>query len=363
MGQWGWGERNDFFGYEERLMRAVGLYRYLPIGDEESLQDLECDRPVPNGRDLLVAVRAISVNPVDTKVRAPKDKIGNTVEESPLVLGWDAAGVVVEAGDDVTGFKVGDEVYYAGDITRPESNAEFQLVDERIVGRKPSSLSFEESAAMPLTTITAWEALFDRLKVDQTEAAVDKTILIVGGAGGVGSIAIQLAKRVANLTVIATASRSETRKWCQQMGADVGVNHRNNLAEEVIQAGYESVDTILCLNDTDGHWEAMTNAIKPQGSICCVVENRQPLNMSLLKRKSVGLVWELMFTRSMYQTEDMAKQQTLLNEVSRLIDEKIIKTTCNHVVSPINAKNLRTVHGQIEAGHTIGKTVLANWHK
>ena len=338
-------------------MRAVGLYRYLPIEDEESLQDLECDCPVANGRDLLVEVKAISVNPVDTKVRAPKDK----VEETPLILGWDAAGVVVAVGDEVTGFEVGDKVYYAGDITRSGSNAEFQLVDERIVGCKPSSLSFEAAAAMPLTTITAWEALFNRLKVSETGLDAGRTILIIGGAGGVGSIAIQLAKRVAKLTVIATASRPETVAWCEQLGANVVVNHRSNLADEVGQAGYESVDYVLCLNNTDGHWKAMTEVVKPQGILCSIVENKQPLDMSLMKRKSAGLVWEFMFTRSMYQTKDRVEQQTLLNRVGCLIDEGIVKTTCRRVVTPIDAENLRAVHGQIESGQTIGKIVLAGW--
>jgi len=339
------------------VMKAVGLYRYLPISDEDSLQDVVCDRPTPKGRDLLVAVKAISVNPVDTKVRAPKDK----VEADPKILGWDAAGVVSAVGEAVSTFKPGDEVYYAGDITRAGSYSEYQLVDERIVGYKPKSLSFEQAAAMPLTTITAWEALFDRLKVSEKGEDAGKSLLIVNGAGGVGSVAIQLAKQVAKLTVIASASRPETIEWCQQLGADTVVNHRNNLAEEVKSAGYEQVDYILCFNDTDGHWGAMTQAIKPQGMICSIVENEHPLDMGALKSKSAGFVWEFMFTRSMYETEDMQVQQNLLNKVSELIEQNMIKTTVRDVVRGINAENLRTVHQRIESGKVIGKIVLADW--
>ncbi|WP_017660055.1 zinc-binding alcohol dehydrogenase family protein [Baaleninema simplex] len=338
-------------------MKAVGLYKYLPIADPNSLQDVEIERPEPQGHDLLVEVKAISVNPVDTKIRAPKDK----VETKPRILGWDAAGVVAAVGESVTAFKPGDEVYYAGDLTRPGSNSEFQLVDERIVGHKPTSLGFDRAAALPLTALTAWEALFDRLKISKTGEDSGKSILIVNGAGGVGSIAIQIAKKIAKLKTIASASRPETAQWCRKLGADEIVNHRNNLAEELKQIGYETVDYILCLNDTDGHWDAMAEAIVPQGLICTIVENYRPLDMEVLMKKSVGLVWELMFTRAMYCTEDMLQQQLLLNEVSRAIDEGTLTTTCNDVVCPINAKHLRDVHARIEAGRTIGKIVLAGW--
>ncbi|MGD1920781.1 MAG: zinc-binding alcohol dehydrogenase family protein, partial [Pleurocapsa sp.] len=253
-------------------MKAVGLKQYLPIENENSLLDVEIPKPTAKGKDLLVEVKAISVNPVDYKVRAPKDK----VESEPKILGWDAAGVVVEVGDEVTGFKPGDEIYYAGDITRPGSNSEFQLIDERIVGRKPKNLDFARAAAFHLTSITACEALFERLNIDRNGADADKSILIVNGAGGVGSIAIQLAK-LAKLKVIATASRDETTAWCQKMGADEVVNHRHDLAEEIEKIGYQDVDYILCLSHTDEHWQAMTRAIKPQGTICCIVDNEQPL--------------------------------------------------------------------------------------
>ncbi len=338
-------------------MKAVGLTQYLPIENENSLRDVEIERPVAKGNDLLVAVKAISVNPVDTKVRSPKEQ----TEAQPRILGWDAAGVVIETGEKVTTFKPGDEVYYAGDLTRPGSNSEFQTVDEKIVGYKPRNLDFAAAAALPLTSITAWEALFERLNISRNGADAGKSILIINGAGGVGSIAIQLAKKLAKLEVIATASRPETIAWCQKLGADKIVNHRHHLAEEIAKIGYETVDYILCLNDTDGHWQAIAQSIKPQGTICSVVENKQPLSMELLKSKSAGLVWELMFTRSMYQTEDMAQQGKLLNEVSQLIENGTLITTCNDIVKPINAHNLRQVHQRIEQGSAIGKIVLANW--
>ena len=338
-------------------MKAVGLTQYLPIDDQNSLLDVEIPKPTAKGKDLLVQVKAISVNPVDTKVRAPKDK----VESEPRILGWDGAGVVVEVGEEVKGFQPGDEVIYAGDITRPGSNSEFQLVDERIVGYKPKNLDFAHAAAFPLTSITAWEALFERLEIDKQGVDGGKSILIVNGAGGVGSIAIQLAKKLAKLNVIATASRSETTAWCKKLGADEVINHRHNLAEEIETLGYKNVDYILCLSHTDEHWQAMIRAIKPQGKICSVVENKQPLDMSILKSKSATFVWEFMFTRSMYQTKDMAEQGKLLNEISGLIDKNILIPTCNDIVKPINAQNLRNVHQRLEQGRTIGKIVLAEW--
>ena len=338
-------------------MKAVGLTEYLPIGDENSLRDVEIDRPVAKGYDLLVEIKAIAVNPVDTKVRSPKPE----VETEPRILGWDAAGIVQEIGEQVTKFKPGDEVYYAGDLTRPGCNSEYQLVDEKIVGNKPQTLEFSAAAALPLTSITAWEALFQRLDIDKSGADAGKSILIINGAGGVGSIAIQLAKKLAQLEVIATASRPETIAWCKELGADYVVNHRHNLATEIAKIGYKTVDYILCLNDTDGHWQAIAEAIKPQGKICTIVENKQSLAMELLKKKSAALVWELMFTRSMYQTDDMAEQGKLLNEVSQLVDNQTLIGTCKDIVQPINATNLRKVHQRIESGQAIGKIVVADW--
>ncbi|CAN0352005.1 unnamed protein product, partial [Ectocarpus sp. 4 AP-2014] len=256
-------------------VKAVGLTRYLPIENPESLVDLELEKPLPAGRDLLVALKAIAVNPVDTKVRAPKD----VVEAAPKILGWDAAGVVEAVGPEVELFQPGDEVYYAGDITRQGSNAEFQLVDERIVGKKPATLGFPEAAALPLTAITAYEAFFDRLGIDPGGANRGETLLIVGGAGGVGSIGIQLAK-IAGLTVIATASRPESAAWCTNLGADHIVNHREPLRPQVEALGLKYVDHFALFNDTDGHWDAAADLIRPQGKIVSIVENAKPLDQS-----------------------------------------------------------------------------------
>ncbi len=337
-------------------MKAVGLTRYLPIGDPESLRDVELDRPEPFGRDLLVAVRAIAVNPVDTKVRAPKDK----VEPAPKVLGWDAAGVVEAVGADVTLFKPGDEVYYAGDITRTGCNAEYQLVDERIVGIKPVTLSFAEAAALPLTSITAYEAFFDRLGIDVDGANRGETLLIVGGAGGVGSIGIQLAK-LAGLTVIATASRPESIQWCRGLGADQVINHYEPLREQVEALGIEHLDHIALFNNTDTHWPAATDLIRPQGTIVSIVENAEPLDQSLMKQKAAALAWEFMFARSMYQTPDMIEQHHLLNRVAAWIDAGQIRCTAGETLTPINAANLRAAHAKLEAGRAVGKIVLEGW--
>jgi len=341
-------------------MKAVALKRYLPIANPESLLDVDLPRPTAQGRDLLVAVKAIAVNPVDTKVRAPKDKI----EDAPRVLGWDAAGVVEAIGADVTGFKVGDQVFYAGDITRPGSNSEFQLVDERIVGHAPASLSVEQAAALPLTAITAWEALFERLRVPRkAEAAAGKapSILIIGGAGGVGSIAIQLAAKVVGLNVIATASRPESEKWVRELGAQQVINHFGDIPAQLKDIGFEQVDYVLILNDTDKHFPAAAQAITPKGTIATIVENSAPLDVSLLKAKSAGFVWEFMFTRSMFQTPDMGEQGKLLNEIAALIDQGVIRTTLSKVLSPINAANLRQAHADLEGGRVIGKIVLKDF--
>lgn len=338
-------------------MKAVGLYRYLPITDDDSLVDAVIEIPEPTGRDVLVAVRAISVNPVDTKVRAPKEK----TETEPRVLGWDAAGEVVATGADVQHYAVGDRVFYAGDITRSGSNSEYQLVDERIVGRAPATLDFAQAAALPLTSITAWEALFDRLGISRAGKDAGKTILIIGGAGGVGSIAIQLASRIAQLTVIATASRPESGDWVKKLGADHVVNHRHALDVELRSIGVPTVDYILCLNNTVQHWTAMANAIAPQGRICSIVEAGQPLNLDLLKSKSASFSWEFMFTRAMYQTIDMIEQQCLLNAIAGYVDSGVLVTTSNTVIRPINARNLRQAHALVEEGNAIGKIVLADW--
>lgn len=337
-------------------MKAIGLYKYLPIKDNNSLQDLEIAKPEARGHDLLVEVKAVSVNPVDTKIRSPKDQ----TETTPRILGWDAAGVVIAVGSDVEHYAVGDQVYYAGDITRPGSNSEYQLVDERIAGKKPISISFAEAAALPLTSITAWEAIFDRLGISRQGDDADKSILIIGGAGGVGSIAIQLASKVAKLNVIATASRNESRDWCLKHGAKHVVNHKKSLNEELATLDISDVDYILCLNNTAQHWSAMAEAIKPQGLICSIVETSN-VDLNMLKSKSATFVWEFMFTRSMFKTPDMIEQQRLLNMISKLVDEGELITTMTKLIQPINAENLRKVHAMIEQGNSIGKLVLENW--
>jgi NADPH2:quinone reductase len=371
-------------------MKAVGLYKHLPIEDPQSLVDSDIQHPKhPKGHDLLVAIKAISVNPLDTKVR--RGTITPTKNENlPRILGWDAAGEVIGVGSDCTLFEKGDTVYYAGSISRPGTNCEFHLVDERIVGRKPKSLSFEEAAAMPLTTITAWEALYDRLSlysdtirktalpeistsndIDKKKRHSPSSILIIGGAGGVGSIAIQLAKNLVNqsssssfsgINVIATASRSESVEWCKKMGADYVINHHKDLRSQIKELGIDYADYILCLNDTDGHFDSMKQLIAPQGKICSIVETKGPVDIGgILRQKSATFVWELMFTRSLFKTYDMIEQRHLLNTVADLIDSKKVKTTLTDLFAPINAENLRKAHKKLESGSTIGKIVISGF--
>ena len=338
-------------------MKAIGLTKYLPITDSASLIDVELPKPEPEGHDLLVSVKAISVNPVDTKIRAPRDG----EEDPPRVLGWDAAGVVEAVGSDVTLFAPGDEVFYAGSILRPGTNSEFHLVDERIVGSKPKSLSFAAAAALPLTSITAWEALFDRMGISREGASIGKSLLVIGGAGGVGSIAIQIAKRVARLDVVATASREESRNWCLELGADHVVNHREDIPAQLEAIGLGQVDYVLCLNDTDGHWNTLTKVVAPQGHICSIVETSAPVDIRPLMQKSATFTWELMFTRSMFGTPDMIEQHRLLNAVSSLVDSGTLRSTTGQVVGRIDAANLRKAHALIESGRAIGKLVLEGW--
>jgi NADPH2:quinone reductase len=338
-------------------MKAIGLHQYLPITHEESLLDLTMQKPEPTGRDILVQVKAISVNPVDVKVRSPKPN----VEDSPKVLGWDVAGIVEQVGADCTLFQPGDEVYYAGSITRQGGNSEFHLVDERIVGKKPARLSFAEAAALPLTAITAWEAMFHRMGIAMNhQENRGKSILIIGAAGGVGSIAIQLAKYV-GLTVIGTASRAESIAWIKQLGADHVINHFEPFHAQLKHIGLDHVSYIFCLNNTDSHWSHMAEAIAPQGKICSIVETKQPLDLNVIRKKSVTFVWELMFTRPMYGTEDMDQQHLLLNELAKLIDGGLVISTMTERLEPIHAANLRFAHAKIEQGHMIGKLVIENF--
>lgn len=333
-------------------MKAVGLTHYLPITDPNSFLDVELPTPQATGQDLLVRVKAVSVNPVDTKVRVSKD----TVEDVPRVLGWDASGIVEAVGPDVTLFAPGDEVYYAGDITRPGSNSEFQLVDERITGKKPETLSFAEAAALPLTTLTAYESFFDRLGIDRNGANAGETILIVGAGGGVGSIGIQLAK-AAGLVVIATASRSETSDWVRDLGADHVVNHREDMIAQVRALGMHHVDHIAIFNDMR-HWDTAVELIRPQGGIVSIDATDLPMPMAGMKMKAASLHWEFMFARAMHETPDMIEQHKLLNHVSAEIDAGRIRTTLETVLSPINAENLRKAHALIETKTAKGKVVI-----
>lgn len=335
-------------------MKAIGFKTSLPLTENDSFIAFEREKPQAKGRDLLVRIKAISVNPVDFKIRQSAAK--DTALAEPKIIGWDAVGIVEETGSDVMLFKKGDAVYYAGDLTRAGSNAEYQLVDERIVGRKPQSLSDAEAAAMPLTTLTAWEILFDRIRVNP-EKDKGKTVLIIGGAGGVGSIAIQIAKHIAGLKVIATASRAESIAWCRQQGADVVVNHQN-LVEEVRKAGFHQVDFILDFVDAGMYWDAMAELIKPQGHIASISPATPIETLKSVFNKSVSFSWELMYTRSMFQTEDMEEQHGILNKVASLLDAGILKTTLKTTVNGFTVENLKELHRLQESGKTIGKNVI-----
>jgi len=338
-------------------MKAVGVHNSLPVTDPHALQDVEIPTPLATGRFLLVRVRAVSVNPVDTKIRMAA---GSRLEQ-PRILGWDCAGVVEAVGDQCSLFKPGDEVYYAGDVTRAGCNSEYHLIDERIVGHKPVSLSFDDAAAMPLTTITAWEALFERMGIAKDRAGnKGKSILIIGAGGGVGSIAVQLAKNVAGLHVIASASRPETEKWCLEMGADEVIDHREALADEFKLIGCTGVNYILCLVGTAQHWHGMADVILPQGKICLIVdtESNQPVNINLFKAKSVAISWEFMFTRARFQTADIAEQGVLLNEAAKLLDGGVLRHTRTEHYGALIAANLLKAHAKLESGTMLGKLVL-----
>ena len=336
-------------------MKAVAVTRPLPISDPESLVDVTLPDPVPTGHDILVRVAAVSVNPVDTKQRA-----ASKPDTQPRVLGWDAAGTVAAVGPEVTLFKPGDEVYYAGDVTRPGSDSELQLVDERIVALKPKTLNFAQAAAVPLTAITAWEAYFDRMKIDPAGGHRGATLLIIGGAGGVGSIGIQLAK-MADLRVIATASRPQTIAWAKELGADHVVDHSQPLRPQIEALGLNFVDYIANFHDTDRYWDAMGDLIRPQGAIVLIVGNRGQLVQDGVRSKSATVCWELMFTRPRFKTPDMIEQHRLLKRVAELIDAGQILGTMRESLRPINAANLRAAHAKLESGTMIGKLVVVGW--
>jgi len=337
-------------------MRAVGYQTSLPIEDDRSLEDITLPRPTPEGRDLLVAVQAVSVNPVDTKVRVRAAPAAGEWK----VLGWDAVGVVEAVGPEASLYAPGDAVFYAGAIGRQGTNAEYHLVDERIVGAKPSRLSAPEAAALPLTTLTAWEALFDRLDVKRPVPGGAAAILIVGGAGGVGSMATQLAAKLTDLTVITTASRGETTEWSKALGATHVIDHTQPLAAQVEALNIGAPSFVFSTTHTDEHLAEIAKLIAPQGRFA-LIDDPESLDISPLKQKSVSTHWEFMFTRSMFGTADIEKQGELLNEVSRLIDDGTLRTTLGESYGAINAANLKRAHALLESHRAKGKIVLEGW--
>ncbi|HZX51935.1 MAG TPA: zinc-binding alcohol dehydrogenase family protein [Pseudomonas sp.] len=335
-------------------MKAVAYYQSLPVDHAEALQDVELPAPTPGPRDLLVEVKAISVNPVDTKIRRNVAPADGTAK----VLGWDASGIVKAVGSDVSLFQAGDRVYYAGAINRAGANSELHVVDERIVGHMPATLGFAEAAALPLTAITAWELLFERLQITQGNTDLGQSLLIVGAAGGVGSILVQLARQLTGLTVIGTASRPETQAWVRQLGAHHVIDHRQPLSEELKRIGIDQVTHVASLTQTDQHFAQLVEALVPQGRLALIDDPEQPLDIMQLKRKSLSLHWELMFTRSLFETADMIEQHRLLQRVAELVDAGTLQTTLGEHFGSINAANLRRAHTLLESGTAKGKIVL-----
>ena len=338
------------------IMKITSFRKPLPISDPESFLDLTAEEPQPGARDLLVEVRAVSVNPVDTKIRLGGGP-GRPDGQLPI-LGWDAAGVVKEVGAEVTLFKPGEEIYYAGSVDRAGSYAQFQCVDERIVGHKPKTLGFAEAAALPLTTITAWEILFDRFRIDSSTTGA---ALILGAAGGVGSIATQLARQLTKLMIIGTASRPETRDWCRRMGAHQVIDHGKPLAAQVRALVPGGVSHVVALTRVEDHFDEVIEAMAPQSALALIENPARPLEITKLKPKSISLHWEFMFTRSRYQTPDMGEQGRLLNEVAKLVDAGRIRTTMQANLGAINAENMKRAHALVESGKAIGKIVLAGF--
>ncbi len=335
-------------------MKAVAYYHSLPADHADALQDAELPAPTPGPRDLLVEVKAISVNPVDTKIRR---NVAPT-EGDAKVLGWDASGIVKAVGSEVSLFQPGDRVYYAGAINRAGANSELHVVDERIVGHMPNSLPFAEAAALPLTAITAWELLFERLQIPQGNADQGQSLLIVGAAGGVGSVLVQLARQLTGLTVIGTASRPETQAWVRELGAHHVIDHRQPLSEELKRIGIDQVTHVASLTQTDQHFAQLVEALAPQGRLALIDDPEQPLDIMQLKRKSLSLHWELMFTRSLFETADMIEQNRLLDRVAELVDAGTLRTTLGEHFGSINAANLRRAHALLESGTAKGKIVL-----
>jgi len=337
-------------------MKAVGYQKSLPIDDKEALLDFETAKPEPKARDIRVAVKAISANPVDYKVR----KRAAPPAGEYKILGFDASGVVDAVGPDVSLFKPGDEVFYAGSILRQGTNSEFHLVDERIVGKKPKSLSWAQAAALPLTSITAWELLFDRLGAVPGKSLDARTLLITGGAGGVGSILIQLARRLTGLTVVATATRPESHKWCLDLGAHALIDHGRPMKEQFEKLKLPPVALVASLTFTDQHYKAIAEFMAPQGKFG-LIDDPPEFNVAAFKGKAISVHWESMFTRSSFQTPDMVAQHNLLNDVSDLIDKGVLRTTMDQAFGTINAANLKRAHALLESGKSRGKIVLEGW--
>lgn len=338
-------------------MKAVGYTSSLPISHSDALKDIELDKPAPSGRDVLVKISAIAVNPVDYKIRQRV----SPEKGASKVLGWDAVGEIVAVGSQVQQFNVGDRVFYAGDLTRQGSNAEYQLVDERIVGNAPSSLSDSDAAALPLTTITAWELVFEHLAIKkQPVGKVEKTddlVLVVGAAGGVGSVMLQLLKQLTGATVIATASRDSSKAWVKRLGADYVVDHSQPLSDQIRGLELGEVTHVASLNNTDSYIDTYVDVMKPMGKIA-LIDDPESLDIKKLKQKSLSLHWEFMFTRAMFATADMQEQGRLLTEMASLIDNGCINTTVGKHLGKINAENLMAAHRELESGTAIGKIVL-----
>ena len=337
-------------------MKAVGFIEPGAVDRPDALLDFELEKPIAYGHDLLVEVEAISVNPVDTKIR----KRGNSAVDGPQILGWDAAGTVIGVGAQVRNFNIGDRVYYAGTLNRPGTNCEFHLVDERIVGRVPTSITAPAAAAMPLTTLTAYEMLFERLDINKPVPGGSDTLLVIGGAGGVGSIAIQLARCLSDVTIIATASRPETKAWAKELGADYVIDHSKELAQQMLELGFRNVDFVYSITHSQMYAEEVVSMMTPQGRYG-LIDGPDVFDVVPFKSKSISIHWEFMFTRPMFETADMQRQGEILNEVAALIDAGTIKSTITNNLGRINAMNLLEAHRLLESSSTRGKIVLAEF--
>lgn len=334
-------------------MKAVGYTETGPIDRPDALIDFEADMPRAAGHDLLVRVEAISVNPVDTKIRKRRAPAGGT----PDILGWDAAGEVTGLGDAVTGFSVGDRVYYAGAVNRPGTNAEYHLVDARIVGKAPGSLSTAAAAALPLTTLTAYEMLFDRLWIDRPVPGGHRTLLVIGGAGGVGSMTIQLARALSDVTVIATASRPETKAWVADLGAHHVISHAAPLGPQIEALGVGSTDFVYSTTHSHLYLEEVAGIMTPQGRYG-LIDDPETFDIMPFKSKAISVHWESMFARPVFETADIHRQGDILNEVAALIDAGTVKSTVAESFGTINAANLIKAHALLESGTSKGKIVL-----